>query len=183
VGLQRKHVNLEKGFITIQQRHCRGDVAKPKTKNSNRILMLGTLVEPYRDWLLKNGIEKPDDWVFFQEEDRSKPMWDSGVRKALKKAASDAECDFEGFGLHSLRRANITWRQEVGGSAIEASKIAGPGNISMTGDYTIIQLERHDQLTRAIQGRMAPSRRPEVKAIVPAADGAVSMPVRGHCLD
>lgn len=26
-------------------------------------------------------------------------MWDSGVRKALKIAAKDADCDFEGFGL------------------------------------------------------------------------------------
>ena len=51
-------------------------------------------------------------------------MWDSGVRAALKQAAKDEHCDFPGFGLHSLRRANITWRQEVGGSSIEASRIA-----------------------------------------------------------
>jgi hypothetical protein len=40
------------------------------------------------------------------------------VRKALKIAAADAGCDFVGFGLHSFRRANITMRQEEGGSAI-----------------------------------------------------------------
>jgi hypothetical protein len=32
---------------------------------------------------------------------------------------------FPGLGPHSFRPANITWRQEVGGSSIEASKIAG----------------------------------------------------------
>ena len=37
----------------------------------------------------------------------------SGTRDALHQAA------------HSFRRANIPSRQEVGGSAIEASKIAG----------------------------------------------------------
>jgi hypothetical protein len=37
-------------------------------------------------------------------------------------------CDFAGLGLHTLRRANITWRQEVGGSSIEASQIAGHAN-------------------------------------------------------
>jgi hypothetical protein len=42
-------------------------------------------------------------------------MWDSGVRKALKLAAEEEGCDFAGLGLHTLRRANITWRQEVGG--------------------------------------------------------------------
>jgi len=182
VGLQLKHVDLGKGTIRIQQRHCRGDVDEPKTKNSKRILALGTLVERYRAWFLKNGLSEPEDWVFFQEEDRTKPMWDSGVRKALKIAATDAECDFSGFGLHSFRRANITWRQEVGGSAIEASKIAGHANVSMTGDYTIVQLQRQDELTRAIQGRMADAQqKQEEKAREPASelvDAGVATPVR-----
>jgi integrase len=81
-------------------------------------------------------------------------MWDSGVRKALKLVAVDVGCDFLGFGLHSFRRANITMRQEEGGSAIEASKIAGHATVSQTGDYTIVQLQRQDELTRAIQKRL-----------------------------
>ena len=59
------------------------------------------------------------------QADRTKPMRDSSVRKALRIAAQDAGCDFEGFGLHSFRRANITWRQEVGvdrGSAVKAGQ-------------------------------------------------------------
>jgi integrase len=64
-------------------------------------------------------------------------------------------CDFPGFGPHSLRRANITWRQEVGGSSIEASKIAGHANTKITEEYTIVQLKRQDELTRRIQGRRA----------------------------
>src|ERR1022692_110459 len=158
VGLQLKHVDLKTGTIKIQQRHCRGDVDEPKTKNSKRLLALGTLADRYRAWIAKKGITQPNDWIFAQEEDRTKPMWDSGVRKALKIAAQDAGCDFEGFGLHSFRRANITWRQEVGGSAIEASKIAGHASVSMTGDYTIVQLQRQEELTRAIQGRVATAR-------------------------
>jgi hypothetical protein len=59
-------------------------------------------------------------------------MWDSGVLKALKLAAVGADCDFPGFGLHSFRRANITLRQEVGGSSIQASKIAGDSNLTIT---------------------------------------------------
>src|SRR5579884_786288 len=49
-------------------------------------------------------------------------------------AAQDEGCDFPGLGPHSFRRANITWRQEVGGSAIEASKIAGHADLEMTGE-------------------------------------------------
>jgi integrase len=154
VGLQLRHVDLDKGIIKIQQRHCRGDVDEPKTKNSKRTLALGVLTDRYRAWIEKNGISKPNDWIFFQDEDRTKPMWDSGVRKALKQAAEDAGCDFPGFGLHSFRRANITLRQEEGASAIEAQKIAGHATVSMTGDYTVVQLKRQDELTRAIQERL-----------------------------
>ena len=71
-------------------------------------------------------------------------MWDSGVRQALKRAAHAEGCDFPGFGPHSLRRANITWRQEVGGSSIETSKIAGHANTKITEEYTIVQLKRQE---------------------------------------
>ena len=47
-------------------------------------------------------------------------------------AEDNAGLDFPGFGPHSLRRANITWRREVSGSAIEASKIAGHASTAIT---------------------------------------------------
>jgi integrase len=155
LGLQLKYVDLVKGTISIRQRHCRGDVDEPKTRKSKRTLTLGCLSDRYRGWIAKKGIAKPTDWLFPQPENATKPMWDSGVRKALKAAAKLAGCDFAGFGLHSFRRANITWRQEVGGSAIEASNIAGHATVNMTNDYTHVQLKRQDELTRAIQQRLA----------------------------
>ena len=153
-GLQLKHLDLHRGAIKIMQRHCRGDVDEPKTKNRKRLLALGELVDRYAAWVKSQKITNPDDWLFPQDDDRTKPMWDSGVRKALKKAAREAGCDFPGFGLHSFRRANITLRQEEGASAIEANKIAGHATVSMTGEYTIVQLKRQEELTRAIQQRL-----------------------------
>lgn len=154
LGLTLKYLDLRKGIIHIQQRHCRGDIDVPKTKNSRRILTLGALIARYKDWITKKNITQPHQWLFPQDEDPQRPMWDSGVRKALKLAATAAEFDFLGFGPHSLRRANITWRQEVGASAIEASKIAGHSNVNMTNDYTYVQLRRQEELTRAIQDRL-----------------------------
>jgi integrase len=109
----------------------------------------------YKVWIGKLKRRGPEAWVFPQADDLNEPMWDSGVRQALKKAATAEGCDFPGFGPHSLRRANITWRQEVGGSSIEASKIAGHANTKITEEYTIVQLKRQDELTRRIQGRRA----------------------------
>ena len=53
------------------------------------------------------------------------------------------------------RSVNITWRHEIGGSAIEASKIAGHSEFGMTGEFTFVALDRQGALTRAIQERLA----------------------------
>lgn len=76
------------------------------------------------------------------------------MRKELHQAASAAGCDFPGLGPHSFRRANITWRQEVGGSSIEASKVAGHATVRMTEEYTVVQLGRQEELTRRIQEKL-----------------------------
>ena len=56
---------------------------------------------------------------------------------------------------------SVTMLDGTGGhvrSAIEASKIAGHATVSQTGDYTIVQLKRQEELTRAIQNRVAKAR-------------------------
>jgi hypothetical protein len=117
------------------------------------MLTLGSLAARLKSWIESLKNITPASWVFPQQ-DHLKPMWDSGVRAALKEAAREEKCDFAGFGLHSLRRANITWRQEVGGSSIEASRIAGHASTKMTEEYTVVQLRRQEELTRRIQEKL-----------------------------
>jgi integrase len=154
LGLKWRHVDLESGVIRIVQRNWRGDIDDPKSKKSKRPLTLGYLVDRYRLKAISDKAQ-PDAWVFVRTDGSGLPLWDSGVRQALKKAAVAEGCDFEGLGPHSFRRANITWRQEVGGSSIEASKIAGHSTVRMTEDYTKVQLNRQEELTRLIQERLA----------------------------
>ena len=54
-----------------------------------------------------------------------------------------------------FRPGNITWRQEVGGSAIEASKIAGHSDLEVTGEYMFDARERQNELKRCIQEKPA----------------------------
>jgi integrase len=154
LGLKWCHVDLQTGIIRIVQRNWRGDIDDPKSKTSKRPLTLGYLVDRYR---VKAEADKaqPEKWVFVRTDGSGLPLWDSGVRQALKRAAAAEGCDFPGLGPHSFRRANITWRQEVGGSSIEASKIAGHSTVRMTEEYTKIQLTRQEELTRRIQERLA----------------------------
>lgn len=154
-GLMIKHFDPTNGTVKIEQRNRHMDIDEPKTEDSKRMLALGALRDRLVDWIAKLDRRGPNDWIFPQASDPSRPMWDSGVRKAIHAAAADAGCDFAGLGPHSFRRANITWRQEVGGSAIEASKIAGHSEVDMTGQYTFVALARQDALTRAIQERLA----------------------------
>ncbi len=154
LGLTWQHLDLNDGVIRIVQRNWRGDIDDPKSKTSKRPLTLGNLAERYR---MKATADKaqPNKWVFARTDGTGLPLWDSGVRQALKKAAAADGCDFPGLGPHSLRRAYITWVQEAGGSSIEASKMAGHSTVRMTEGYTKIQLNRQADLTRRIQERLA----------------------------
>jgi integrase len=106
--------------------------------------------------------------VFPQKYAAEKPLWDSTVRELLHEAATAEGCDFLGLGPHSFRRANITWRQEVGGSAIEASRIAGHRDLGMTSQYTFVAPERQNELTRRIQQKLADAgKKPEEKDATP----------------
>jgi integrase len=152
LGLQWKHVDLKAGTIKIDQRVWHQDVGGPKTDGSRRTLGIGDLVERLK---ARATVGDSESWVFSQKRAPERPLWDSGIRDALHQAAEEEGCDFPGLGPHSFRRANITWRQQVGGSAIEASKIAGHSDLEMTGDYTFVAPERQNELTRLIQDKLA----------------------------
>src|ERR1700730_13061273 len=154
LGLIWRNVNLDAGTIKIEQRVWHQDVGRPKSEDSQRILGIGDLVERLRAKAEEDGAT-PEAFVFQQKRAPGKPLWDSGVRDALHQAAEAEGCDFPGLGPHSFRRANITWRQQVGGSAIEASKIAGHSDLEMTGEYTFVTPERQNELTRRIQEKLA----------------------------
>jgi integrase len=153
LGLTWRHVDLDAGTIKIAQRVWHQEVDRPKSEGSKRHLGVGDLVERLRAKAVEDGAT-PDSFVFQQKRAPGKALWDSGVRDALHQAAQAEGCDFPGLGPHSFRRANITWRQQVGGSAIEASKIAGHSDLEMTGEYTFVSPERQNELTRRIQQKL-----------------------------
>ena len=154
LGLKWKHVDLLHATVRIEQRVWHQEVGRLKTEYSRRVLGIGDLATQFASKALMGGSE-PEAFVFQQRRGPGRPMWDSSVRDALHSAARDEGCDFSGLGPHSFRRANITWRQEVGGSAIEASKIAGHNGLNITSEYTFVSAERQNELTRRIQQKLA----------------------------
>lgn len=150
----------------MEQRIWHQDIDSPKSDGSRRTLGIGDLVDRFRVKAADEG-GGPESWVFFQKRAPERPLWDSGVRDALHQAAAAESCDFPGLGPHSFRRANVTWRQQVGGTAIEASKIAGHSDLEMTGEYTFVTPERQNELTRRIQQKLAAAPKMAVTAATP----------------
>ena len=151
LGLRWRDIDLERGILFVRRRYYRGDMDIPKSERSKRIEALGILTAEFQ--LLSVG-HKPDDCVFQRADGSGEPLWDSGILKALKKAAEAVECNFPGFGMHSFRRANFTRLQEEGASSIEAQKIGGHSTAVMTAEYTLVQDDRRDELVRRLQNRM-----------------------------
>jgi integrase len=154
LGMTWRYVDLDASTIKVEQRVWHQDVGRPKSDGSKRVLGIGDLVQRYAQKAAEEDAT-PDSFVFQQRRAPGRPLWDSGVRDALHQAAQAEGCDFPGLGPHSFRRANIIWRQQVGGSAIEASKIAGHSDLEMTREYTVVAPERQNELTRRIQRELA----------------------------
>ena len=44
------------------------------------------MLECYKEWIAKKEIKNPGTGIFAQNDEKSRPMWDSGVRKAPARA-------------------------------------------------------------------------------------------------
>ena len=149
LGLQWKHLDLATGWVRIRQRWYRGDLDVVKSERSNRDLPLGYLVDELKRLAESRG-PAPDDFVFDLGD--GQPHDDRELLKIIRWAARKLGFYFEGFGFHSFRRSNITRIQStVGASALEAQLHAGHSRASMTGEYTQIEAERHQELVRKMQ--------------------------------
>ena len=149
LGLQWKHLDLTTGWVRIRQRWYRGDLDVVKSERSNRDLPLGYLVDELKRLAESRG-PSPDDFLFDCGD--GQPYDDREMLKVIRKAARKLGLYFEGLGFHSFRRSNLTRIQsKAGASAIEAQIHAGHARVSMTGEYTQIEPERHQELIRKMQ--------------------------------
>ena len=73
-----------------------------------------------------------------------------------------------------MRRREVR-RQQVGGSAIEASTIAGHSDLEMTGEYTFVTAERQNELTRRTQENLScAAKKTEMNAVAVGPSTATS---------
>src|ERR1700691_1932401 len=86
--------------------------------------------------LLAWACNKEPQYFIFHREDGNPPD-DRDLQKHVWRPAAEAAGIYHtGFGMHTFRRLNVTWRQHAGATPIEAQKAAGHASLDMTFLYT-----------------------------------------------
>jgi integrase len=132
LGLQPGDIDARGKTLRVERRQHRGDIDDPKSESSRRTRQIGSLTQE----LLRYAEGKaPDEFIFQRKGGRL--LDDRDLQQhVFRPAARAAGVYHEGFGMHTFRRLNVTWRQEVGATPIEAQKAAGHASLDMTYLYT-----------------------------------------------
>lgn len=148
LGLKWKDIDFDEKTLTVCRRWYRGDLAEEtKTEASSATMRLGpSMLDEFQrrrgrsaDYLFfaDDGINPPDDRDLLREEFRP-------VLKRLKLYTP-------GLAWHAFRRANITYRQQIGGATpLEAQKAARHASLDLTYLYTLSDGEREASQQQAM---------------------------------
>ena len=154
LGLRWSDIDAAKRTVRIERRYARGNIDDPKTTSSRRERYIG----PLADEILFRRPETslPDDPVFARADGRIPDDRDL-QQNVWRPAARRAGIYHTGFGLHTLRRLSITWRQECGATLLEAMRQAGHSRPAVTAQYTLEDLRREIQVVDRLRDRMRTS--------------------------
>jgi integrase len=152
LGLQPGDIDSQKQTIKVARGWRRGSVVEPKSAASRRVRKISGLAEE----LLRFAAGKSDDAFIFGRADRDgEPPDDRDLQQHVFRPAAESVGIYRpGFGMHTFRRLNITWRQEAGATPFEAQKAAGHAQPSTTWMYTITDDEREQAHVEAILDRV-----------------------------
>jgi integrase len=132
LGLHSADIDRQGETLRVDRRWYRGDIDEPKSESSKRTRQIGSLAAELLAWA---GNKDPQDFIF-QREDGNPPD-DRDLQQHVWRPAAEAVGIYHsGFGMHTFRRLNVTWRQHAGATPIEAQKAAGHASLDMTFLYT-----------------------------------------------
>jgi integrase len=145
LGLRWSDIDFDAKTITIQRRWYRGDLSEEgetKTETSNDRMQLGvSLVQEFQSHY--PGLAHRSRFVFIGDDGHTPPDDRDLLREEFRPVLKRLKLYYKGFGWHSFRRQNITWRQQIGGATpLEAQRGARHASLDMTYLYTLNDAER-----------------------------------------
>ena len=130
--MQVGDIDARAATLHVERRQHRGDIDDPKSESARRVRQIGSFALELLRYAAGAG---PGDFIFQRKDGRL--LDDRDLQQhVFRPAAEAAGIYFEGFGMHTFRRLNVTWRQEVGATPLEAQKAAGHASLDMTFLYT-----------------------------------------------
>jgi len=151
LGLRWQDIDPLRRTIRIERRYARGDTDRPKSASSRRERYVGQLADEIL--FRRPETSSPDEPIFARSDGRIPDDRDL-QQHVWRPAAERAGIYHPGFGLHSLRRLSITWRQECGATLIEAMRQAGHSRPATTALYTLDDLRREMQVVERLRSRL-----------------------------
>lgn len=140
LGLKRDAISGE--TIEMRRRWYRGDLVEcGKSEASTRRNYIGPLAATLA--------ERGGEFVFAGPPDDRAIM-----QHILRPCAKAVGCYWPGFGFHSFRRLNNTWRQQAGATTGEVMRALGHTRPTMTVSYTVLEQEREKLVVEKIRGRV-----------------------------
>lgn len=144
LGLQRDAVQGE--MIELRRRWSRGNLSQvAKTRAGFRKNFIGPIAAEL--------LARPGEFVF-QAASGTPPDDRDLIQHILRPCAAALKCYRQGFGFHSVRRLNITWRQQAGATPFEAMILAGHSKPSTTMDYTLVDEKRQRAQVKKMMRRI-----------------------------
>jgi len=132
LGLQQKDIDGQSQTLRVERRQHRGDIDDPKSESSKRVRQILSVASDLLQYA--NG-RAPGDFIFLRKDGTL--LDDRDLQQHVFRPAAEAAGIYhKGFGMHTFRRLNVTWRQEAGATPIEAQKAAGHASLDMTFLYT-----------------------------------------------
>jgi integrase len=159
LGLAPGDVDSHAGTLKVQRRWYRGDFGPTKSSASRRVRQLGPLAIQLED------LGRGRQYIF--EREPGTPPDDRDLQQHVFRPAADAVgIYFAGFGMHTFRRLNISWRQEAGATPFEAMKAAGHSKPITTWLYTITDDARERTHVERILARVMTKATPVVADLI-----------------
>ncbi|MFZ0521028.1 MAG: site-specific integrase [Candidatus Acidiferrales bacterium] len=154
LGLQWKHVDLEKAQLRIEQSFWRGLLVAPKTKDSVRTInMSEVLVEALRRHREASDIKGSNDFVFCKRD--GSPLHPDVLRKDVLYPVLDRlriSRPSRTSGFHAFRHSVGSLINAETGNLKLAQKLLGHSNINMTADvYTHTSQESEREAARVVE--------------------------------
>lgn len=150
LGLEPADIDPAAETLQVARGWVRGEFGPTKSAASKRVREIGPLAQ------LLAELGRGKHYIF--EREPGLPPDDRDLQQHVFRPAAEAiGIYFEGFGMHTFRRLNISWRQEAGATPFEAQKAAGHASPLTTWNYTITDRERERGHVETILARVMPA--------------------------